>query len=172
MKQLLKVLLVMGWSLNLFASEDVPAFLALATLNTASTKDLVTIIRNQRTSPETKVDFFSRVVNGLTLSDFQKGLIRDLLLPLILLETATGRRISFSVLCLAINEEIKSLGVTQRFLPETSLVGLSAGQIFATWAFIKLFVYRFFTSQSEIDTDARSYFEKINVENIVKAYAP
>ncbi|MFS8507043.1 MAG: hypothetical protein LVQ75_02835 [Candidatus Babeliales bacterium] len=79
MKLILKVLLAISWSLNLFASEDNPAFLALNTLNTESTKDLVTIIRNERTSPQTKVNAFSRVVNGLTLTREEKVFIADYL---------------------------------------------------------------------------------------------
>jgi hypothetical protein len=177
MKQLLKVWLVMGWSLNLFASEDNPQFLALGVLNTQTSRDLVTIIRNERTSPQTKAKTFEIIANGLTFSDQQKANFESNLEALSNLffftsPSKTVIRSSFFFLCFDLNTIIRNLGVTHDFLPATQNVGLSAGQIVAAMALIRLIVGRFFASESEQDKTTREYLKNIDVEKIIKAYAP
>lgn len=177
MKQLLKVWLVMGWALNLFASEANPTFLALDVLNTPATKDLVTIIQDQRTSSRTKVNFLFFVVNGLTFTDQQKRDFGGNLYALRVQSsfnspTKVPMRANFSSVCSQVNTIIRNLGVTQAFLPVSENVGLSRDLIVAAMAFIHLIVGRFFASDSEQDEETREDLSYINVEKIIKAYAP
>jgi len=186
MKRILKVLLVMGWSLKLFASENNTQFLALYVLNTPATKDLVTIIRDQRTNPGTKVAIFSRVVNGLTITDEEEiGILFELrvLRPIapqryntsskkLTDEDKAQIRNSVMGICTQLNIIIKRLEITHDFLPATNEVGLSAGQIVATIAFIKLFVGKGFHHNKERRLNAIDLLETTSVENIIQAYAP
>jgi len=120
MKQLLKVWLVMGWSLNLFASENFNGdlFVAQDLLNNSLTSNSIAILRNNSTTQNEKAQIARDIIRG-TAQTNQGGEFVAYFSPLVgySVHPKSTVRLSLRRICDRINFAISQIFVDRNRLP-------------------------------------------------------